>query len=118
MALIFGDRVKETTTTTGTGSISLLGAIAGYKTFASVMSIGDTCYYSITSDTSTSWEIGLGTYSALNTLARTTVLGSSTGLKLDLEVGTKNVFITLPKKHIDDLTVLVTTIDGGNATSF
>ena len=114
MALIFGDRVKETTTTTGTGSISLLGAIAGYKTFASVMSIGDTCYYSITSDTSTSWEIGLGTYSALNTLARTTVLG----LKLDLEVGTKNVFITLPKKHIDDLTVLVTTIDGGNATSF
>lgn len=107
MSLVFGDRVKETTTTTGTGTLTLAGAPSGYKTFSSAMSINDTCYYSITSDTSTEWEIGIGTLTESNKLVRTTILKSSNSdAVLTLDVGTKNVFITFPKDYIVKLVTL------------
>ena len=94
MALKVRDRVKETTTTTGTGTITLGGAVTGFRTFSSVLSDNDTTYYAIVGDTQ--FEVGLGTYSS-NTLARTTVLSSSnSNSAVSFSTGTKNVFITQP----------------------
>ena len=74
MALSLKDRVKELTTTTGTGTLTLVSAPTGFRRFSAALSDGDTTYYAI--ESGSSWEVGVGTYSA-NTLARTTVLASS-----------------------------------------
>ena len=107
MALVVKDRVKETTTTTGTGTVTLGGAVSGFQTFTSVLSNADTTYYAIvhTANGTDEWEVGLGTYSGTNTLARTTVLSSSnSGSATNFSAGTKFVFITLPASvaaHLD-----------------
>ena len=94
MALIVKDRVQETTTTTGTGNITLAGAKAGFQSFAAIGD-GNTTYYAIKSGNN--YEVGLGTYTASGTvLARTTVLESSaSGSKITL-AGTSDVFCTYP----------------------
>lgn len=90
------DRVKETTVTTGTGDITLAGAVSNFQRFSDVFSVGDTTFYSIVSD-DTGWETGVGTYSALNTLSRGTVLESSnSGNKVSFSAGNKSVFVTYP----------------------
>lgn len=102
MTLIIADRVKETSTTTGTGALTLSGAMAGHKAFSARCSVGDTCYYCIQAVDSAGqptgdWEVGLGTYSAASTLTRTTVLASSNAdAAVSLAAGTKQVYITLP----------------------
>ena len=98
MALVVKDRVKETTTTTGTGTVTLGGAVSGFQTFTSVLSNADTTYYAIIDYTNNDFEVGLGTFtSSGTTLARTTILESSnSGSAVDLESGTKEVFITYP----------------------
>lgn len=95
MAHIFEDRVRETTTTTGTGAITLAGAATGFRAFSSVMtSPSDTCYYAISGGAE--WETGLGTYSAANTLTRTTVYRSSnSNAAVSFSAGTKDVLLTL-----------------------
>ena len=100
MAHITEDRVLETTTTTGTGALTLAGAAAGYRSFASVMtSPSDTCWYAIwavdgNGESTGSWETGLGTYSASNTLTRTTVIRSSnSNAAVNFAAGTKYVSI-------------------------
>lgn len=97
MALVIADRVKETTTTTGTSDLSLGGAATGgFQTFASGVGANNTCYYAISDGTD--WEVGLGTLNgAGTTLARTTVLASSnSGSKVSLAAGSKDVFATYP----------------------
>jgi len=98
MAFVVADRVKETTTTTGTGTITLGGAEPNFITFTSALSDGDTTYYAIVDDTNTAFEVGLGTFTASGTtLARTTVLASSnSGSAVNLQAGTKEVFINYP----------------------
>jgi len=98
MALVVKDRVKETTTTTGTGTVTLGGAVSGFQTFTSVLSNADTTYYAIIDYVNNDFEVGLGTFtSSGTTLARTTILESSnSGSAVDLESGTKEVFITYP----------------------
>ncbi len=98
MALVLADRVKETTTTTGTGTITLGGAETNFVTFTSVLSNGDTTYYAIVDDTNNDFEVGLGTFTTSGTtLARTTILASSnSGSAVDLSAGTKEVFINYP----------------------
>jgi|TARA_B100001094_G_scaffold275847_1_gene283640 hypothetical protein len=98
MALVVADRVKETTTTTGTGAISLAGAATNFATFASALSNADTTYYAIVDDINTAFEVGIGTYaSSGNTLTRTTVLASTnSGSAVNLSAGSKEVFITYP----------------------
>jgi hypothetical protein len=94
MALILADRVQETTTTTGTGAVSLAGAVTNFRAFSSVLSDQDTTYYAIVG--SSVWEIGLGTYNTSgNTLSRTTVYATSSGTTspLTLAAGTYNVWI-------------------------
>lgn len=96
MTMQWGDRVQETFTTTGTGTISLGGAVTGYQAFSSVCSNTDTTYYAATDGTN--WEVGLGTYSTSgNTLARTTILASSnSGSAVSWGAGTKNIWQDVP----------------------
>ena len=95
MAKVF-DRVKETSTTTGTGDFTLDAPVAGFQAFSAVLSVGDQTFYTIEDDTG-AFEIGLGTYSGANTLTRTEVYSSSnSGALVDFTVGGKNVFITYP----------------------
>jgi len=98
MALVVADRVKETTTTTGTGAITLAGAANNFVTFSSVLSNSDTTYYAIIDETNNDFEVGLGTFSSGgNALARTTILSSSnSGSVVDLQAGTKEVFVNYP----------------------
>jgi hypothetical protein len=100
MALVVKDRVQETTGTTGTGTITLAGAVLGYQTFATVGD-GNTTYYTIVDLTAGDWEVGIGTYTASGTtLSRTTVLSSSNaGSLVPFGIGTKNVFVTYPSSR-------------------
>ena len=100
MAFVTADRVKDTSTTTGTGSITVSGASpTGYRTFSTVLSAADTFYYCIQSQTTAEWEVGIGTYSSANVFARTTILSSSnSNLVVSFQAGVKNVFITLSAK--------------------
>lgn len=96
MALVLKDRVKVTTTTTGTGALTLGGAQFGYQDFSG-FSNGDTTYYTIVDSATGAWEVGLGTYSSAGpTLTRTTVLASSTGGTVNFGAGPKDVFVSYP----------------------
>ena len=97
MALVLADRVRETTTVTGTGTATLLGAVSGYQSFAAVGN-ANTTYYVIANQSASEWEVGIGTYtSSGTTLSRTTVLSSSNGGSLvNFSAGTKDVFVDYP----------------------
>jgi len=99
MPLVIANRVKETTTTVGTGTVTLLGASTGFQSFA-VIGNANTTYYTIAGQTSNEWEVGIGTYTASGTtLARTTVLANSSATQpsaLSFSAGTKDVFVTYP----------------------
>ena len=105
MAFITADRVLDSSTSTGTGAFVVSGTpAAGYRTFSAVMSVSDTCYYSIQGQTTSEWEVGLGTYSSANTLTRTTVYSSSnSGSAVTFSAGTKNVFITMAASRAPQL---------------
>ena len=97
MAHIVADRIRDTTTTTGTGAVTVSGTPpATYKTFSARMtSPSDTCAYFIAHRTADEWECGIGTYSASNTLTRTTVLSSSNSdAAVSFSAGTKDVVLT------------------------
>ena len=101
MAQKIADRVRETTTTTGTGSIALAGAVTGYRSFSSVLSTGDTTYYCVADQGGANWEVGIGTFTSPSTLARTTILSSSNaGSVVTFGAGTKDVFITEPSSQV------------------
>jgi hypothetical protein len=97
MPLVVKDRVRETTTTTGTGTVSLIGAVTGYQSF-SVIGNGNTTFYTIALDSAGEWEVGIGTYTASGTtLSRDIVLESSnSGSLVPFSSGTKTVFVTYP----------------------
>lgn len=99
MAHVLADRVMETSTTTGTDAFTLAGAYTGYRRFSAVLSTNDTCRYCIAgvdgngNDTG-EWEVGLGTYSATNTLTRTTVESSSNAnAAVNFSAGNKRVLM-------------------------
>jgi hypothetical protein len=98
MALVVKDRVKETTATTGTGTLTLAGAVAGFRAFSAALSDGDTTYYALFESSTGEWEVGLGTFTlGSSTLARTTILASSNaGSAINLTAGSAEVFITQP----------------------
>ena len=121
MALVLNDRVKETTTTTGTGTVNLGGAETGFDTFVAGVGNGNTTYYCITAGAE--FEVGLGTVTdaSPDTLSRTTILSSSNSdSAVDFSAGTKDVFCTLPasKAVFEDASSNVTLpgtldVDGG-----
>jgi len=101
MALVLKDRVKETSVTTGTGTLDLDGAVTGFETFVSAIGTTNTTYYCIDhTGAYDEWEVGLGTVTdaAPDTLARTTVISNSLGstAKIDFTAGTLDVFCTEP----------------------
>lgn len=97
MALVVKDRVRETTTTTGTGTITLGGAATGFQSF-SVIGDSNTTFYTIQLSNTNEWEVGVGTYtSSGTTLSRDTILESSnSGSAVNFSAGTKDVFVTYP----------------------
>ena len=100
MAFAIADRVQETSTTTGTGTIVLSGAVTGYQTFA-VIGDNNTTYYAIADQVGANWEVGIGTYYLANTsLSRTTILASSNAnTAVPFSAGSKSVFVTYPAER-------------------
>ena len=99
MALVLNDRVKETSTTTGTGTLNLAGAVSGFQTFVAGIGNSNVTYYAIVNASGTEFEIGIGTVTdaSPDTLSRTTILESSNSdSAVDFSAGTKTVFCTLP----------------------
>lgn len=94
---VLADRVRESNVITGTGNVSLGGSVAGYRTFSSVLTNGQTTWYALVDNVANVWEIGLGTWNTGNTLSRTTVLASSNSNSLVNFAGnTCDCFIDLP----------------------
>jgi len=99
MALVINDRVKETSSTTGTGAMTFAGATSGFETFSAGIGNSNTTYYAIVNtDTPTEWEVGLGTLAAdSSTITRTTPISSSNSdSAVSFGAGTKEIFCTLP----------------------
>lgn len=113
MALVVKDRVLETATTTGTGTLTLIGATAGYQSFSSAIGNTNTTYYAIINNSE--WEVGLGTVSA-GQLSRDSVLESSNGGSLvNFSVGTKQVFCTYPAERAILTDAIGTTVQAYSA---
>ena len=99
MALVINDRVKETSTTTGTGTFDLAGAETGFESFVSGVGNGNITYYAISNDGTNEFEVGIGTVTDAtpDTLSRDTIISSSNSDALvNFSAGTKTVFCTLP----------------------
>ena len=126
MALVLKDRVKETSVVTGTGNATLLGAAIGYQSFNTAIPTGSTVYYCIAGQGSNEWEVGVGTFTAPDTLSRDTVLESSAaGALVTFTAGTKDVFVTYPAEkaifeQVNGETIIndgPITVIGANVTS-
>jgi hypothetical protein len=118
MALVVNDRVKETSTTTGTGTFTLDGAVSGFETFSSAIGNTNTTYYAIVNSNG-EFEVGLGTVGA-GTLSRDTIISSSNSdAAVVFTGGTKNVFVTLPasKAVILDSSGNIVANNGSNLTN-
>ncbi len=115
--MIFADRVKESSTTTGTGAMSLGGAETGFIPFSAVMTIGQTCYYCIYGQSSASWETGIGTFASGDTLQRTTVIQSSNSNALvNFGAETKDIFLTVDATYFTGTLSQNTTGTASNIT--
>jgi len=103
MALVINDRVKETSTTSGTGTLNLAGATPDFISFVSGVGNTNTTYYCITNTGSDQFEVGIGTVTdaATDTLSRDTVISNNLGTtaKIDFAIGEKDVFCTIPAKR-------------------
>ena len=101
MALVLADRVRETTSSTGTTAVTLGGAYTGFQTFLAGIGNSNSTYYTISDSITGQWEVGIGTYtSSGNTLSRDTVLSSSNaGSLVSFTAGTKDVFVTQPSER-------------------
>lgn len=97
MAFVLADRVRETTTSTGTTAVTLAGAVTGFQSFSAIGN-ANTTYYTIAGQGTSEWEVGIGTYTASGTsLSRDTVLSSSnSGSLVNFSAGTKDVFCDYP----------------------
>ena len=99
MALVINDRVRETSTTAGTGTLNLAGIVTGFQTFVAGIGNSNTTYYAINAQGTSNWEVGIGTVTDAtpDTLARDTVLSNSLGNTSKINFsGTLDVFCTMP----------------------
>ena len=98
MALVINDRVKESSTTSGTGAIALAGVVQGYETFSAGIGNNNETYYAIYEQGTSNWEVGRGTLDATSAnLARTEVISSSNSdAAVNFTGNTLDVFCTLP----------------------
>lgn len=99
---LYADRVQETTTTTGTGTVTLAGAVVGFRAFQDALTVGDRVHYCITDGTD--WEVGDGVLDTSTTLTRETVFSSSnSGALVNFAAGTKSVYVDLPAAGVADV---------------
>ena len=111
MALVLNDRVKESSTTTGTGTFDLDGAVTGFESFVAGIATGNTTYYAIHEEGTANWEVGTGTVTDAtpDTLSRTAITSSNSDSLVDFNSGgssnTLNVFCTLPASKTTDMTL-------------
>jgi hypothetical protein len=101
MALQLADRIRETCTSPGTGNVTLLGPVTGYKSFSNGIAVGSTCYYTLADQSGANFEIGIGTLTNATTLARTQVIANNLGTTalINFSSGTQDVFIDLPSEY-------------------
>ena len=112
MAFVLNDRVKETTTSTGTGTINLAGAADTFETFVAGIGTTNTCFYCISHQTANEFEVGIGTVTdaSPDTLLRDTIISSSNSdSAVNLSAGTKDVFCTYPASRAPSASMLATT---------
>jgi len=107
MALVLNDRVRETSTTSGTGTLNLAGAVTGWDTFVAGVGTTNTTYYAIHEEGTANWEVGTGTVtdSTPDTLSRTAITSSNSDNLVSFAGGTLNVFCTLPASKTTDMTL-------------
>jgi hypothetical protein len=118
MALVLADRVREVSTSIGTGALVLTGAVSGYQGFSAAIGNTNTTYYGVTNSGTAEWEVGIGTVSA-GLLTRTTVLTSSNGgAAVAFTTGTKDVFCTYPAGKSVNLDVSGNVIGLGTPAAF
>ena len=99
MALIVADRVKEATSTTGTGNVTLGGPAVGYQAFSTIGN-GNVTYYCIAGQGTADWEVGVGTYVSPSTFIRNVIFSSSnSGAIVNFPAGLKDIFCTLPSER-------------------
>ena len=107
MALVLNDRVRETSTTSGTGTLNLAGAVTGWETFVAGVGTTNTTYYAIHEEGTANWEVGTGTVTDAtpDTLSRTAITSSNSDSLVTFAGGTLNVFCTLPASKTMDMTM-------------
>ena len=116
MAFVINDRVKETTATTGTGTVTLSGAQTGFQSFSSGIGSGNSTYYTIVGGSE--WEVGIGSLTNATTFTRDTVISSSNASSLvSFTTGTKDVFCTLPAKWTPSPVMYAQTFVNTHATT-
>ena len=110
MALVLNDRVRETSTTSGTGTLDLAGVVTGWETFVAGIGTTNTTYYGIHEEGTANWEVGVGTVTdaAPDTLSRTAITSSNSDSLVTFAGGTLNVFCTLPASKTTDMTMTAT----------
>jgi len=117
MARKTGDRVWETSTTTGTGTFALAGAKTGYRAYSAIVANNDTVPYFAVNGTTGEWETGIGTWTAGNNLARTVIIASSNaGAAVNFTAGTKDIFVTDVSARENNYIYSSPTISGGTLT--
>ena len=112
MAFVLNDRVKETSTTTGTGTFSLAGAEVGFESFVSGIGTTNSTFYAISNDGKNEFEVGIGTVTdaSPDTLSRTTIISSTNSDNaVNFTSGTKTVFCTYPAKRAPSASMTATT---------
>jgi len=112
MAFILNDRVKETSTSIGTGTFNLAGAEVGFESFVSGVGNSNNTYYAISNDGTNEWEVGIGTVTSgsPDTLSRDTIISSSNSdAAVNFSAGTKTVFCTLPATRTPSAGMTATT---------
>ena len=120
MAFVVNDRVKQTSTTTGTGTFSLTGTEVGFETFVIGIGNANSTFYAIALDGTAEFEVGIGTVTdaAADTLSRDTVISSSNSdNKVDFSAGTKTVLCTYPAKRAPSAGMTATTYINTHAST-
>jgi len=114
--MIYADRVKESSTSTGLGNIILAGAPTGFRTFASIITVGEAFYYCIDGGESGEWEVGIGVLTDATTLVRSSVLSSSNAdAAVSFSAGAKTVFVTIAADGVSAPAAMQTTLDAISA---
>ena len=109
--MIYADRVKESSTSTGLGNIILAGAPTGFRTFASIIIVGEAFYYCIDGGESGEWEVGIGALTDATTLVRSSVLSSSNSdAAVSFSAGAKTVFVTIAADGVSAPAEMQTTL--------